>query len=50
VQPLARGMAAALPHLDEFVEGHSIESLERLAAVVAGEGLHPRGSAGPAVR
>ena len=34
--PLARGMAAALPHVDEFVEGHSIASLEALAEVVAG--------------
>jgi uncharacterized protein len=33
--PLAQGMAAALPYIDEFVEGHSIESLETLAAVVA---------------
>jgi uncharacterized protein with von Willebrand factor type A (vWA) domain len=33
--PLARGMAAALPHVDEFVEGHSLASLERLAEVVA---------------
>ena len=32
--PLARGMAAALPHVDEFVEGHSIASLEALARVV----------------
>lgn len=37
--PLARGMAAALPHVDAFVEGHSIDALERLAAVIAGEGL-----------
>ena len=37
--PLARGMAAALPHVDAFVEGHSIDALERLSAVVAGEGL-----------
>jgi uncharacterized protein len=29
--PLARGMAAALPHVDEFVEGHDLSSLERLA-------------------
>jgi uncharacterized protein with von Willebrand factor type A (vWA) domain len=28
-------MAAALPHVDEFVEGHSIASLEALAEVVA---------------
>ncbi|MGH9111160.1 MAG: vWA domain-containing protein [Acidimicrobiales bacterium] len=33
--PLAQGMAAALPHIDEFVEGHSIASLEELAEVVA---------------
>lgn len=33
--PLARGMAAALPHVDAFVEGHSIASLEALAAVIA---------------
>ena len=33
--PLARGMAAALPHVDEFVEGHSLASLEHLAEVVS---------------
>jgi uncharacterized protein with von Willebrand factor type A (vWA) domain len=33
--PLARGMAAALPYVDEFVEGHSLASLEELAGVVA---------------
>lgn len=33
--PLARGMAAALPYVDEFVEGHSLASLEKLAEVVA---------------
>jgi uncharacterized protein len=33
--PLARGMAAALPHVDEFVEGHSVASLDALAEVVA---------------
>ncbi|MHB1929407.1 MAG: vWA domain-containing protein [Acidimicrobiales bacterium] len=32
--PLARGMAAALPYVDEFVEGHSLGALEHLAAVV----------------
>ena len=31
--PLAGGMAAALPHVDEFVEGHSVASLEALAEV-----------------
>jgi uncharacterized protein with von Willebrand factor type A (vWA) domain len=34
--PLARGMAAALPHVDHFVDGHSLSSLEHLAEVVAG--------------
>ncbi len=34
--PIARGMAAALPFVDAFVEGHSVDSLERLGAVVAG--------------
>ena len=34
--PLARGMAAALPYVDQFVEGHSIRSLEHLASIVSG--------------
>ena len=29
--PLARGMAAALPHVDAFVEGHSLAAMEELA-------------------
>jgi len=29
--PLARGMAAAMPYVDRFVEGHSLEAMERLA-------------------
>ena len=33
--PLARGMAAALPHVDELVEGHSLAALEELAEVLA---------------
>lgn len=33
-QPLAQGMAAALPYIDDFIEGHSLYSLERLAAVL----------------
>jgi uncharacterized protein len=32
--PLVRGMAAALPYVDQFVEGHSLASLEALAAVL----------------
>jgi uncharacterized protein with von Willebrand factor type A (vWA) domain len=34
--PLAGGMAAALPHIDELVEGHSVAALESLAALIAG--------------
>jgi uncharacterized protein with von Willebrand factor type A (vWA) domain len=33
--PIARGMAAALPHVDRFVEGHSLDSLRSLAQVLA---------------
>ena len=33
--PLARGMAAALPYVDEFVEGHSVVALEELAEVIS---------------
>jgi uncharacterized protein with von Willebrand factor type A (vWA) domain len=33
--PLAAGMAAALPHVDQFMEGHSVASLEQLAEVIA---------------
>ena len=29
--PLARGMAAALPYVDRFVEGHSLAAMEQLA-------------------
>jgi uncharacterized protein len=34
--PLARGMAAALPYVDHFVEGHSLVAMEELANVIAG--------------
>ena len=33
--PLAQGMAAALPFVDDFVEGHSLDALEELARVIA---------------
>ena len=33
--PLARGMAAALPHIDHFVEGHSVSAMEELTQVIA---------------
>ena len=35
--PLAAGMAAALPFVDEFVEGHSLDSLQKLAEVIVSE-------------
>jgi uncharacterized protein with von Willebrand factor type A (vWA) domain len=34
-QPLAAGMAAALPHVDAFVSGHSLEALEQVLDVIA---------------
>ena len=40
--PLARGMAAALPYVDDFVEGHSLAALEELAAVVARRMIYER--------
>jgi uncharacterized protein with von Willebrand factor type A (vWA) domain len=36
-EPLARGMAAALPHVDHFVAGDSVRSLEGLAALLEEE-------------
>jgi hypothetical protein len=33
--PLAQGMAAALPHVDAFVEGHSLAALQNLAQELA---------------
>ena len=32
--PLARGMAAALPYVDDFVEGHSVAAMAQLADVI----------------
>ncbi|HMC70855.1 MAG TPA: VWA domain-containing protein [Mycobacteriales bacterium] len=34
-EPTARGMAAALPHVDVLVAGHSLASLEHLSRVVS---------------
>jgi uncharacterized protein with von Willebrand factor type A (vWA) domain len=45
-EPLARGMAAALPHVDDFIEGHSVASLEALAELV--KGTRPATQAGVA--
>ena len=36
--PLARGMAAALPHVDYFVSGHSFNALRELAEIICSEG------------
>ena len=35
-EPLAAGMRAALPHVDRFLPGHNVASLERLGDVLAG--------------
>lgn len=35
--PVAVGMAAALPYVDDFVAGHSLAALTELASAVAGE-------------
>ena len=35
--PLARGMAAALPYVDDFVEGHSLAAMQELASVIASD-------------
>jgi len=45
--PLARGMAAALPYVDTFVEGHSLAAMQELARVIAAtpqrrQSLHTR--------
>jgi uncharacterized protein with von Willebrand factor type A (vWA) domain len=34
--PLAAGMAAALPYVDEFVSGHSLAAIEELVDLIAG--------------
>jgi uncharacterized protein len=34
-EPLARGMAASLPHVDVFLPGHNLESLEALGRAVS---------------
>ena len=33
-EPIARGMAAALPHVDTFLEGHCLDSLATLAEAI----------------
>lgn len=48
--PLARGMAAALPHVDDFVEGHSLDALEGLAHIISGNSGPSRAAASGSVR
>jgi len=37
-EPLTRGLQAALPHVDDFLPVHNLQSLEQLAAVLRGLG------------
>lgn len=48
--PLARGMAAALPFVDDFVEGHSIEAIEELAHIISGVRASSTGAMGAPIR
>jgi uncharacterized protein with von Willebrand factor type A (vWA) domain len=41
--PMTAGMLAALPHVDDFVDGHSVAALERLARVMSRAGEDPGG-------
>ena len=34
--PMTAGMQAALPSVDDFVDGHTFDALQRLAALLAG--------------
>ncbi|MFD0686985.1 vWA domain-containing protein [Actinomadura fibrosa] len=43
--PLTAGMAAALPHVDDFTSGHSLAALEELARLVAGAARRGRSHA-----
>jgi uncharacterized protein with von Willebrand factor type A (vWA) domain len=51
-EPLARGMAAALPSVDHFVSGHDLRSLEILSELMQGlpRGLRTRARADRAIR
>ncbi|MGI8664180.1 MAG: vWA domain-containing protein [Acidimicrobiales bacterium] len=48
--PTAGGMAAALPHVDHFIEGHSVASLEHLADVISSASRGTGSRAGEARR
>jgi uncharacterized protein with von Willebrand factor type A (vWA) domain len=40
-QPLTRGMAAALPHCDDFLAAHNVQALDDLGRLLAGLGRRP---------
>ena len=40
-QPLTRGMAAALPHCDDFLAAHNLQALDDLGRLLAGLGSRP---------
>ena len=42
-QPLTRGMAAALPHVDDFLAAHNLKALEDLGLLLAGLTSRARG-------
>lgn len=50
-RPLVGGMAAALPHVDTFVSGHSVQALEDVLTAIraAGQRDAPRLPPGPAI-
>jgi uncharacterized protein with von Willebrand factor type A (vWA) domain len=35
-EPLTRGMAAALPHCDDFLAAHNVQALDDLGRLLAG--------------
>jgi uncharacterized protein with von Willebrand factor type A (vWA) domain len=39
--PTTRGMAAALPHVDAFVSGHSMAAVDEVLDAIAGDGASP---------
>ncbi|TAN31415.1 VWA domain-containing protein [bacterium] len=41
-QPLTRGMAAALPHCDDFLAAHNLQALDDLGRLLAGLGSRSR--------
>jgi uncharacterized protein with von Willebrand factor type A (vWA) domain len=47
--PMTAGMLAALPYVDDFVDGHSVAALEHLARVVSGT-TAPAALRGPTAR